>query len=142
MFDHLSIGVTDLDRAVVFYDAALAPLGLVRLWRAARAAGYGPPGFSGEAPFALVVPAPPVECVVPPPALHLAFAAPDRAGVDAFHSAALGAGGTDAGPPGVRLHYDPGYYAAFVIDPDGYRVEAVVHERPANVTQDVAPPQR
>ena len=59
---------------------------------------------------------------------HLAFSAPDRAAVDAFHAAALAHGGSDDGPPGVRLHYDPGYYAAFVRDPDGHRHEAVVHE--------------
>jgi catechol 2,3-dioxygenase-like lactoylglutathione lyase family enzyme len=61
----------------------------------------------------------------PGPGFHIAFAAPDRAAVDAFHQAALAAGGIDNGGPGLRLHYGPTYYAAFVIDPDGHRIEAV-----------------
>lgn len=126
MYDHLSLGVSDLERAVALYDAALAPLGLVRLWRSERAAGYGPPGFKGEAPFALVVPRDAASRSSP--AFHLAFAAPDRDAVQAFHAAALAHGATDDGPPGIREHYDPGYFAAFVIDPDGHRLEAVVHE--------------
>lgn len=125
MFDHLSLGVTDLDRAIAFYDAALAPLGIVRLWATPRAAGYGPPGFTGEAPFAILSGG-----SGPAPRFHLAFAAKDRSQVDGFHAGALAAGGTDDGPPGIRESYDPGYYAAFVLDPDGHRLEAVVHEAP------------
>ncbi|GAB4510402.1 MAG: hypothetical protein Tsb0020_27560 [Haliangiales bacterium] len=68
----------------------------------------------------------------PARAFHLAFAAPDRGAVARFHAAALSAGGTDEGAPGVREHYDPGYYAAFVRDPDGHRLEAVVHEQTAD----------
>lgn len=128
MFDHVSLGVTDLDRAGAFYDAALAPLGVVRLWRAPRAVGYGPPGFVGEAPFALVHHA---DARPPGGGFHLAFVAPSRAAVDGFHAAALSMGATDEGPPGIRAHYDPGYYAAFVRDLDGHRIEAVLHERPA-----------
>jgi catechol 2,3-dioxygenase-like lactoylglutathione lyase family enzyme len=124
VFDHLSIGVSDLDRSVAFYDAALAPLGLVRLFRSPRAAGYGPEGFAGEAPFALVAAAE----VGPMRGLHVAFIATTRAAVDAFHAAALAHAGTDDGAPGIRSHYDPGYYAAFVRDPDGHRLEAVLHE--------------
>ena len=123
MFDHLSVGVTDLDRAIAFYDAALAPLGILRLWATPRAAGYGPPGFTGEAPFAVLAGG-----NGPAPRFHLAFAAKHRAQVDGFHAGALAAGGTDEGPPGIRENYDPGYYAAFVFDPDGHRLEAVVHE--------------
>ena len=128
MLDHLSLGVTDLARAAAFYDAALAPLGHVRLGQSPRSVSYGRPGFTGEAPFAILAIDP---LASPPrPGLHLAFAAPDRHAVDRFHAAALAAGGTDDGPPGIRAHYDPGYYAAFVRDPDGHRLEAVVHERP------------
>lgn len=129
IFDHLSIGVADLERAAAFYDAALAPLGLVRLWTVTRAVGYGPPGFSGEAPFAIVVAG--AEAAPPGGGSHLAFRAPDRAAVGHFYAGALAHGGRDDGPPGVRERYDPGYYAAFVIDPDGHRIEAVVHEAPA-----------
>lgn len=126
MFDHLSLSVADLDRAVALYDAALAPLGLVRLWRTPRAAGYGPAGFAGEAPFALVVPR--GEHTLPSSAFHLAFRAPDRQAVRAFHAAALAHGAADEGAPGIREDYDPGYFAAFVTDADGHRIEAVVHE--------------
>lgn len=126
MYDHISIGVSDLDRSVAIYDAALAPLGLVRLWKAGRAAGYGPEGYTGEAPFALVVPK--EGTASPSPAAHIAFAAPSRAAVGAFHAGAVEAGATDDGPPGIRENYDPGYYAAFFVDPDGNRIEAVLHE--------------
>jgi catechol 2,3-dioxygenase-like lactoylglutathione lyase family enzyme len=126
MFDHVSIGVEDLDRAANFYDAVLTALGYVRLFRHPRAVGYGPEGFVGEAPFAIVHGG--AEARTPGKGFHLAFAAPHREAVDRFHAAALGAGGVDEGPPGIREHYDPGYYAAFVRDPDGHRIEAVVHE--------------
>ncbi len=126
VYDHLSLGVADLDRSVGFYDAVLGPLGLVRLWRTARAAGYGPAGFVGEAPFAIV--APREGPIAPGGGFHLALSATTRAAVEAFHAAALAAGGVDEGAPGIREHYDPGYYAAFVRDPDGHRLEAVVHE--------------
>lgn len=127
MFDHLSLGVQDLDLSVAMYDAALAPLGIVRLWRTARAAGFGPPGFQGEAPFALVVPR--EERVQPNTAFHLAFSASNREAVRQFHAAALANGANDNGPPGIREHYDPGYFAAFVTDPDGHHLEAVFHEQ-------------
>lgn len=126
IFDHVSVGVRDLDRAVAFYDATLAPLGLVRLFRSARAAGYGPEGFEGEAPFAVIAFG---DEARPMLGLHLAFVAKDRTAVDGFFAAAIANGGVDDGPPGIRDHYDPGYYAAFVHDPDGNRLEAVVHER-------------
>ena len=126
VFDHVSIGVENLDRAAEFYDACLAPLGYVRLWRRARAVGYGPEGYEAEAPFALV------ECgsdaKAPGRGAHIALVARTREAVDLFHAAALSKGGSDDGAPGVREHYDPGYYAAFVRDPDGHRLEAVLHE--------------
>ena len=129
MFDHLSIGVKDLARAAAFYDAALAPLGHVRLFESPRAVCYGPSGFTGaEPPFAIL----PAADAAPAARFHLAFAAASRDAVDRFHAAAVTAGGTDDGAPGIRLNYDPGYYAAFVFDLDGYRVEAVYHEPVAN----------
>ena len=126
MFDHISLGVADLERAVTFYDAALAALGYTRLWRSGRAAGYGPAGFTGEAPLAIIAFGD--EARAPELGLHLALRAADRGAIDAFYAAAITSGGVDDGPPGIRMHYNPGYYAAFVIDPDGHRLEAVVHE--------------
>lgn len=126
MFDHISIGVRALARSMAFYDAALAPLGVVRLWDNARAAGYGPAGFAGEAPFAIIQMGDGV--TLTGAGVHLALRAADRAAVDGFYTGALACGGQCDGPPGVREHYNPGYYAAFVRDPDGHRLEAVVHE--------------
>ncbi|MEZ4316200.1 MAG: VOC family protein [Myxococcota bacterium] len=128
MFDHLSIGVTDLERSARFYDAALAPLGWTRLASGRRSVCYGPPGFTGEAPFAILQTASQLAEGSGSRDFHLAFRASDRAAVDGFHAAALASGGRDDGPPGIREHYGPGYYAAFVTDPDGHRLEAVVHE--------------
>nr|HEX4316281.1 VOC family protein [Kofleriaceae bacterium] len=125
MFDHLSLGVTDLARASAFYDATLAPLGHVRLFQSPRAVCYGPRGFAGdEPPFAIL----PAAAAAPAVRFHLAFSAPSRDAVDQFHAAAVAAGGTDDGPPGLRRNYNPTYYAAFVLDPDGHRVEAVCHQ--------------
>lgn len=128
MFDHLSIGVTNLERSVAFYDATLGALGYVRLWLTPRAAGYGLAGFEGEAPFALIALGDEVASMS---GLHLAFSAFDREAVGVFHAAALESGGSCDGPPGIRENYDPGYYAAFVRDPDGHRLEAVIHEAPS-----------
>jgi catechol 2,3-dioxygenase-like lactoylglutathione lyase family enzyme len=117
---HLSFGVRDLHRAGMFYDAALAPLGWVRLWDSPDGLGFGPPG-GGEKLNLFPHP----EAHAPGPGFHLAFDAPSRAAVDAFHAAAVDHGGTDRGPPGPRPDYGEAYYAAFVTDPDGYRLEAV-----------------
>jgi catechol 2,3-dioxygenase-like lactoylglutathione lyase family enzyme len=121
MLGHVSFGISDLDRAIAFYDAALAPLGLTRVWTKKDAAGYGLPG-RGDI---LALKRHPSGATPPGPGFHLAFNASTQAAVDAFHLEALRAGGTDNGPPGLRQHYGPTYYAAFVIDPDGYRLEAV-----------------
>ena len=121
MLGHLSFGVTDLARAMRFYDAALGALGYRRVWADETAAGYGEAGGDDRLALKLRPGA-----AAPGAGFHLAFAAPGRAAVDAFHAAALAAGGRDDGPPGPRPHYGPRYYAAFVIDPDGYRLEAVV----------------
>lgn len=125
MLDHISIGVADFARAAAFYDAALGPLGYVRLFSMERGIGYGVPGAKDEA-FAILPAA--GDARAPGKGCHVAFAAPSRAAVDAFHAAALHAGGSDEGAPGLRPHYGAGYYAAFVRDLDGYRVEAVRHE--------------
>ena len=120
MLGHLSFGVKDLVRAAAFYDAVLAPLGFVRVWDTAKGVGYGPQG--GNDKLALF----PVETPVAPGAgFHLAFDAPDREAVDGFHAAALAAGGADLGAPGLRPRYGETYYAAFVRDPDGHKLEAV-----------------
>lgn len=128
MFHHLSLGVANLERAAAFYDAALPALGYVCLWRKSRAIGYGPPGFEGEAPFAIIHHG--SDAAPPGPGFHLAFAAPTHDAVDAFHTAAVANGGVDEGMPGIRAHYHPTYYAAFVRDPDGHRLEAVVFDGP------------
>jgi len=124
MISHLSLGVSDLDRSGAFYDAALEALGYVRVWGNPRGIGYGPPG--GNDKLALFPASPPAVVASAGPGFHLAFAAPDRAAVDRFHSAALASGATCNGPPGLRPHYGATYYAAFVIDPDGHKLEAKV----------------
>jgi catechol 2,3-dioxygenase-like lactoylglutathione lyase family enzyme len=121
MLGHLSFGVEDLDRAAAFYDRILAPLGYVRVWSNEHGAGFGAKGGGDK----LALFARPGKVVAPGAGFHLAFDAPNRAAVDAFHAAALAAGGRDAGAPGPRLRYSPTYYAAFVIDLDGYKLEAV-----------------
>ena len=100
--------------------AALAPIGFVCVWAHERGAGFGPPGAGDK--LALF---PAANAHPPGPGFHLAFNALDRAAVDAFHAAALAAGGADQGAPGLRVHYGPTYYAAFVLDPDGHKLEAV-----------------
>ena len=119
MFDHVSIGVRDIPRAGKFYDAALAPLGYTRLSDGANSLGYGKQGVG----LWLGATKKPVSADMDS-GLHFCLIAPDRKAVDAFHAAALKAGGKDNGKPGVRADYSPNYYAAFVIDPDGYRIEA------------------
>jgi catechol 2,3-dioxygenase-like lactoylglutathione lyase family enzyme len=121
MLGHLSFGVEDLERAAQFYDRILAPLGFVRVWSNERGAGFGPKGGGDK----LALFARPGQVVPPGPGFHLAFDAPSRAAVDAFHAAAMAAGGRDAGAPGLRPQYSATYYAAFVIDLDGYKLEAV-----------------
>jgi catechol 2,3-dioxygenase-like lactoylglutathione lyase family enzyme len=119
MLDHVSIGVRDVARARKFYDAALAPLGYACLSADDTSLGYG----AGKVAFWVSAAARPV-AADPASGLHFCFAAPSRASVDAFHAGALSSGGTDNGAPGLRGDYGPNYYAAFVVDPDGYRIEA------------------
>lgn len=119
MIHHVSIGVRDIPKAKRFYDAVFAPLGYSCMSHDDASLGYG------RDAVALWVNA--AGRPVPPDddsGLHFCFAAPTRDSVDAFHVAALRTGGRDNGPPGIRADYGPDYYAAFVIDPDGYRIEA------------------
>lgn len=128
MLHHLSFGVSDIVRAATFYDAVLAPLGYRRVWEdirpgeADQAVGYGV--TDGNDKFAIKER--PSGRLAPGSGFHLAFAAPSRPAVDAFYAAALALGGRSNGAPGIRPNYGPHYYAAFVIDPDGYRIEAVI----------------
>jgi catechol 2,3-dioxygenase-like lactoylglutathione lyase family enzyme len=126
MIDHIGFGVSDLGRAKAFYQAALAPIGVTLIVELSREqtggedhAGFGAAGR----PFFWIATGKPLQN-----GLHVAFTAPDRAAVDAFHQAALAAGGVDNGAPGVRAYYHPSYYGAFVRDADGNNVEAVCHK--------------
>jgi catechol 2,3-dioxygenase-like lactoylglutathione lyase family enzyme len=116
MLGHMSFGVNDLDRAASFYDRILAPLGYVRVWANPKGVGYGEKGGGDK----LALFPRPGQAAPPGPGFHLAFIAPSREAVDAFHAAAVGAGATDCSAPT--------YYAAFVIDLDGHKLEAV-HQR-------------
>jgi len=125
VIDHISLAVTDLERAKRFYDPTMAALGYVCVFSTPRAFGYGLPDDPPEKDrFALLLR--PVAAAGD--GAHLAFVAPSTAAVDAFHAAALASGGTDNGAPGPRPNYNPGYYAAFVRDPDGNNLEAVCHQ--------------
>ena len=97
-------------------------MGYVRLWQFDDAIGYGPPGGGDKLALKLTSSD---ERLAAGPRFHLALAAPSRAAVDAFYAAAVSTGGTCDGPPGLRERYGPDYYAAFVVDPDGHRLEAV-----------------
>jgi catechol 2,3-dioxygenase-like lactoylglutathione lyase family enzyme len=119
MIDHLSLGVRDLATSRRFYDAALAPLGYHCLSEDPSSLGYG----RDTAVLWLLAADHPV-AADPRSGLHVCFGARDAAAVDAFHAAALAYGGRDHGAPGLRADYGPDYYAAFVTDPDGYRLEA------------------
>jgi catechol 2,3-dioxygenase-like lactoylglutathione lyase family enzyme len=125
--DHITLTVSDYERSKAFYEKALAPLGITRLMEFGQACGFGrdgkpdfwlgtgPASFQRAEHLALITPT------------HVAFAAATRVAVESFYAAALAAGGKDFGAPGVRAHYHPSYYAAFVLDPDGHDIEAVFH---------------
>lgn len=120
MIDHISVAVRDLDRAARFYEAVLAPLGLTRLVTRPATIGFGKayPEFWINLRTHMAD-------VEQGRGVHIALRAKSAADVDAFHAAALEAGGRCDGPPGIRPHDRVRYYAAFVIDPDGNRIEAV-----------------
>ena len=120
MLSHVSLGVRDLARAMAFYDASLAALGYVRLWTGTDGLGYGAPGGGEKLNIFARENAAPAGT-----GFHLALVAPGPESVDRFHAAALTHGGTDLGAPGPRPHYGTNYYAAFVRDPDGHKLEAV-----------------
>jgi catechol 2,3-dioxygenase-like lactoylglutathione lyase family enzyme len=126
MLDHASLGVSDIDRSRPFYDAALRRLGIARIadFRDGRGSDYGAAPSPLGVEFTIMHEA---EVRTPIAGAHLCFRAPNRAAVDAFHAAALAAGGRDHGLPGLRPHYHADYYGAFVLDPDGHRLEAVCH---------------
>lgn len=126
MIDHIGFAISDYEKSKAFYTQALAPLGYALIMEVATegnpsgapAAGFGEGGkpdfwIGGEGKLEKPV--------------HVAIVAKDRASVDAFHRAALAAGGKDNGKPGLRPHYHPSYYAAFALDPDGHNIEAVCH---------------
>jgi catechol 2,3-dioxygenase-like lactoylglutathione lyase family enzyme len=121
--DHVGFAVSDYQQSKTFYERALAPLGITLLMEfSGAAAGFGK--VDGARPsFFIEAQGEPVRG-----RLHIALKAENRAQVDAFHAAALEAGGTDNGAPGVRAVYHPDYYGGYVLDPDGNNVEAVCHE--------------
>ena len=119
MLDHVSLGVSDIERSRAFYDGALAPLGIEQLYATGPdAAGYG---VRPRAFFWIGAKA------APQTGSHVAFAAANRDIVDRFFDAALAAGGRDNGRPGLRPNYHENYYGAFVLDLDGHNIEAVCH---------------
>jgi len=124
MIDHVSVGVGDLERAARFYELALAPLGLSRLVTRPATVGFGKtyPEFWVNLRAGMAE-------VAPESGVHICLRARVTADVDAFHTAALMAGGRSDGGPGLRPHDRVRYYAAFVFDPDGNRIEAVTFPR-------------
>jgi catechol 2,3-dioxygenase-like lactoylglutathione lyase family enzyme len=126
VIDHTGVTVSDLPRSLAFYRAALAPIGYQVL------AQFPAEVTGGSAVAGLGVPPKPdfwLAAGTPNrPPLHVAFRVTERALVDAFHAAALSAGGRDNGAPGSRAHYHPHYYGAFVLDPDNHNIEVVCHE--------------
>ena len=121
MLDHVTLSVADLDRSKAFYDQALGAIGIERLY--AEGEGFAGYGCNGKAFFW-------IGQKDTTTGTHVAFAVADRTSVERFHAAALAAGGRDNGGPGLRPHYHPAYYGAFMLDPDGHNIEAVCHAPP------------
>ncbi|MBI2769861.1 MAG: VOC family protein [Burkholderiales bacterium] len=125
MIDHTGLAVSDMKTSKAFYEKALAPIGYALMMEIpASVTGYADVAGFGEPPkpdFWIS------NGTANKPPIHVAFRVDTRAMVDAFYQAAIAAGGTDNGPPGLRPHYHPNYYGAFVRDPDGHNIEAVCH---------------
>ena len=126
MFSHVTVGSNDLPKAKDFYDRLLGPLGLVRRADYPKGAGYGQAGARAQIWV--------VQPLDDKPAssgngVTIGLEAPDRATVDACHAAAIAAGGTDEGAPGLRAHYHPNYYGAYLRDPDGNKICVVCHKK-------------
>jgi catechol 2,3-dioxygenase-like lactoylglutathione lyase family enzyme len=125
VLDHIGFAVGDMERSRAFYERALAPLGLglvMEVTPEMTGSKECHAGFGADRPFFWIG-----SYKKPSPGMHVAFAAKSRAAVDAFHAAAVAAGGLDNGAPGLRPHYHENYYGAFVLDPDGNNIEAVCH---------------
>jgi catechol 2,3-dioxygenase-like lactoylglutathione lyase family enzyme len=124
MIDHIGIGVSDFERSKAFYGKVFAPLGyrLVMEVTAVETGDHAAAGFGTAKPDFWIGG---TDGAIS--RAHVAFAAKDRPAVDAFYQAAIAAGARDNGPPGLRPHYHPDYYGAFVLDPDGHNIEAVCH---------------
>jgi catechol 2,3-dioxygenase-like lactoylglutathione lyase family enzyme len=121
MLDHVGFGVSDYARSKAFYEQALAPLGITLVLEPVPGVG----GFGDQQkPYFWID----TRGTAAQQAVHVAFAVAERATVDAFHAAALAAGATDNGAPGIRELYHPNYYGAYVLDPDGNNIEAVCHK--------------
>lgn len=131
MLDHVSISVENYEQSLIFYDKTLATLGYTRnmtidipehqVWTAGYGQGYKPSFWispMGDRD----------EHIGRARGMHIAFLAPDKKSVHAWYDMCLSLGGTDNGAPGPRPHYHPGYYGAFIIDPNGWRIEAVFHD--------------
>jgi catechol 2,3-dioxygenase-like lactoylglutathione lyase family enzyme len=124
MLDHISFAVADLARSIAFYDAVLEPLGFVRVWTTADAAGYGYPdhdeNFAIKQESGVVIPW--------SSRTHLAFTAATPDAAMRFHAAGVARGAVDEGAPALCPEYGENYFAGFLRDPDGYRIEAVCHK--------------
>lgn len=127
ILDHITLMVSDYAVSKAFYEKALAPLGIAPIMDFGKACGFGrdkkPDFWIGEGPTSFQKPEQ-LRDITP---THVAFSAKSREEVDAFYKEALAAGGKDFGAPGLRTHYHPKYYGAFVLDPDGHDIEAVFH---------------
>lgn len=125
MFSHVTIGTNDMPRSVAFYDKVMAALGHQQLFKFDNAVAYGE--MTGPKTFILF----PFDQgkATPGNGMHVAYLAPSRAAVDAFHAAALEMGGSSEGAPGLREHYHPNYYGAYVRDPEGNKLQAVCHSK-------------
>ena len=129
MYDHVSFGVTNLEKSLAFYDAALGALGVTRMFTLTDEGIAGYKGTTGSTFWIYAKDRQQTSLgqIQPPPRFHTALQAPNRAAVDTFYQGAIAQGGKDDGAPGLRPQYHASYYAAYVFDPDGYKIEAVCH---------------